>query len=116
MQVGACLPYSVLAGPDKAAFYRSPHSEFKLPSRDALQLRVKDLYLSTKEAVLKLLTDAAIVLGVDGWEDCQHFHVLGITAQLLKSGSPAYLIYSARQCERQTVELESSMQSACLPP
>ena len=88
-----------------AAFCRSLHSEFRLPSRDALQLRVKVLYLSTKEEVLKLLTDASVVLGLDGWEDCQHFHVLGVTAQCLKFCSPAYLLYSERQCEQQTAEV-----------
>ena len=108
LQVGASLPYSVLAGPDMAAFCRSLHSEFKLPSRDALQQLVKNLYVSTKDAVLKLLTDCTVVLGVDGWEDCQHFHVLGITAQVLKFGSPAFLIYSERQCERQTGEVISA--------
>ena len=102
LQVCTSLPYSVLARPEMEAFCRSLHSEFKLPSRDALQLQVKDLYLTTKERVLQVLTDCTLILGVDGWEDSQLFHVLGVTAQCLKFGSPAFLLYSERQTERHT--------------
>ena len=102
LQVNSSVAFNVLSNADMMAFCRSLRSDFRLPYRRTLEKRLHDIFLDNTQKVEDKLHNRTVCSSIDGWEDPQHFHVLGVTARTMVYGAQPLLIQYDCQHERQS--------------
>ena len=92
----------VIVPPKKFILGISIRGHFLVPYPVTLILAHVNIFLDTTQEVEDKLRNRTVCLSIDGWEDPQHFHVLGVTARTMIYGAQPLLIQYDRQHERQT--------------